>query len=221
MYKTKFLFSLFAVFILSSVSFSQNNVVHKTDSIGYYKLTDVVITATKTQANTLELANSISVIDSEQISNSNSNNVFDILKNETGVSFTRQGGNGTLSNLYIRGANSSHTLVLIDGVEVNLTNDPSGVYDFSALPSDNIDRIEILRGPQSTLYGSDALAGVINIITKKGNGSPKFSLLTEGGSYKTYKGMLGLKGSIQKFNYSVAASRTGSDGFSVASDKVW
>ena len=55
------------------------------------------------------------------------------LKNETGISFTRQGGNGTLSNLYIRGANSSHTLVLIDGVEVNLTNDPSGVYDFSAL----------------------------------------------------------------------------------------
>jgi|WetSurMetagenome_2_1015567.scaffolds.fasta_scaffold19881_3 vitamin B12 transporter len=219
MHKTKFLFSLFAVLILSSVSFSQNSVVQKADSVGYYKLTDVVITATKTAANTLELANSISVIDSVQISNSNSNNVFDILKNETGVSFTRQGGNGTLSNLYIRGANSSHTLVLIDGVEVNLTNDPSGVYDFSALPTDNIDRIEILRGPQSTLYGSDALAGVINIITKKGNGSPKFSLLTEGGSYNTYKGMLGLKGSIQKFNYSVAASRTGSNGFSIASDK--
>ncbi len=91
-----------------------------------------MITATKTPTNTLELANSISVIDSIQISNSNSNNVFDVLKNETGISFTRQGGNGTLSNLYIRGANSSHTLVLIDGVEVNLTNDPSGVYDFSA-----------------------------------------------------------------------------------------
>ncbi|HRQ55195.1 MAG TPA: TonB-dependent receptor plug domain-containing protein, partial [Ignavibacteriaceae bacterium] len=158
MYKTNFLFFLFAVFLFSTLSFSQN-IVQKTDTIGYYKLSEVVISATKTNANTLQLASSISVIDAKQISNSNSNNVFDVLRNETGISFTRQGGNGTLSNIYIRGSNSSHTLVLIDGVEVNLTNDPSGVYDFSALPVDNIERIEVLRGPQSTLYGSDALAG--------------------------------------------------------------
>lgn len=219
MHKTKFLFALFAVFIFSSILFAQNNIVQKTDTAGFYKLNDVVITATKTKANTIELASSISVIDSTQISNSNANNVFDLLKNETGISFTRQGGTGTLSNIYLRGANSSHTLVLIDGVEVNLPNDPSGVYDFSALPIDNIDRIEVLRGPQSTLYGSDALAGVINIITKKGNGSPKFSLLTEGGTYNTYKAQLGLNGSVQKLNYSVALSRTGSDGFSNAAEK--
>jgi len=219
MYNTKFLFALFAIFLCSSFPFAQNNIIQKTDTAGYYKLNDVVISATKTNSNTLEIANSISLIDSVQISNSNSNNVFDVLRNETGISFTRQGGNGTLSNLYIRGANSSHTLVLIDGVEINLTNDPSGVYDFSALPIDNIDRIEVLRGPQSTLYGSDALAGVINIITKKGNGTPKYSLQTEGGSYNTYKALVGLKGSIQKLNYSVALSRTGSDGFSVASKK--
>lgn len=219
MSKTNFLFALFAIFLCSSLSFAQSGIIQKTDSVGYYKLNDVVITATKTPTNTLELANSISVIDSIQISNSNSNNVFDVLKNETGISFTRQGGNGTLSNFYIRGANSSHTLVLIDGVEVNLTNDPSGVYDFSALPIDNIERIEVLRGPQSTLYGSDALAGVINIISKKGNGSPKFSLLTEGGSYNSYKAQFGINGSVQKINYSVALSRTGSDGFSVASEK--
>jgi len=219
MYKTKFLFALFAIFLCSSFSFAQSSIIQKPDSVEYYKLNDVVITATKTPTNTLELANSISVIDSIQILNSNSNNVFDVLKNETGISFTRQGGNGTLSNLYIRGANSSHTLVLIDGVEVNLTNDPSGVYDFSALPIDNIERIEVLRGPQSTLYGSDALAGVINIISKKGNGAPKFSLLTEGSSYNSYKAQLGVNGSLQKLNYSVSLSRTGSDGFSVASEK--
>ncbi|HRP93451.1 MAG TPA: TonB-dependent receptor [Ignavibacteriaceae bacterium] len=218
MYKTNFLFFLFAVFLFSTLSFSQN-IVQKTDTIGYYKLSEVVISATKTNANTLQLASSISVIDAKQISNSNSNNVFDVLRNETGISFTRQGGNGTLSNIYIRGSNSSHTLVLIDGVEVNLTNDPSGVYDFSALPVDNIERIEVLRGPQSTLYGSDALAGVINIITKKGNGAPKFSLLTEGGTYNTYKGMIGLNGSINKLNYSLALSRSGSEGFSAASEK--
>lgn len=212
-------FFLCTFFLFSSISIPQTSVIQKTDSAGIYRLADVVVSATKTNTSTLELANSISVISSNQISNSNVNNVFDVLRNEPGVSFTRQGGNGTLSNLYIRGANSSHTLVLIDGVEVNLTNDPSGVYDFSALPIDNIERIEVLRGPQSTLYGSDALAGVINIISKKGNGLPRFSLLTEGGSYNSYKAQFGVNGSLQKLNYSVALSRTGSDGFSVASEK--
>ena len=219
MHKTKFLLALFAIFLFSPFPFAQNNIVQKTDTAGYYKLSDVVITATKTPTNLLQVANSISVIDSVQIANSNSNNVFDVIKNETGISFTRQGGNGTLSNIYIRGANSSHTLVLIDGVEMNLTNDPSGVYDFSALPVDNIERIEVLRGPQSTLYGSDALAGVINIITKKGNGSPKFSLLTEGGSYNTYKVLAGADGTFSNFSYSLTLSKTGSDGFSAASEK--
>ncbi|MBK7629343.1 MAG: TonB-dependent receptor [Ignavibacteriales bacterium] len=217
MHKTIFLFALFLFSFHQT--FPQESIIQKTDTAGYYKLSEVVVSATKTNANTLQLANSISVIDAEQIINSNSNNVFDVLRNETGISFTRQGGNGTLSNIYIRGSNSSHTLVLIDGVEVNLTNDPSGVYDFSALPVDNIERIEVLRGPQSTLYGSDALAGVINIITKKGDGSPKFSLLTEGGSYNTYKGVIGLNGSTHKLKYSLALSRTGSDGFSAASEK--
>lgn len=219
MHNTKFLFALFALLVFSQIAFTQNSIIQKTDTSGFYRMNEVVISATKTLSNSVELANSISVIDSEQISNSNFNNVFDVLRNETGISFTRQGGNGTLSNIYIRGANSSHTLVLIDGVEVNLTNDPSGVYDFSALPIDNIERIEVLRGPQSTLYGSDALAGVINIISKKGTGSPKFSLLTEGGSYNSYKAQLGVNGSLQKLNYSVALSRTGSDGFSIASEK--
>jgi len=219
MHKTKFLFALFIFLFTFHQAFPQEFIIQKTDTAGYYKLSEVVVSATKTNANTLQLASSISVIDAKQISNSNSNSVFDVLRNETGISFTRQGGNGTLSNIYIRGSNSSHTLVLIDGVEVNLTNDPSGVYDFSALPVDNIERIEVLRGPQSTLYGSDALAGVINIITNKGNGSPKFSLLTEGGTYNTYKGMIGLNGSINKLNYSLALSRSGSDGFSAASEK--
>ena len=133
MYKTHLLLVLFSIFIFSIFSFPQNSIVQKTDTAGFYKLNEVVISATRTNSNTIELANSISVIDSEQISNSNANNVFDILKNETGISFTRQGGNGTLSNIYLRGANSSQTLVLIDGVELNLTNDPSGVYDFSTL----------------------------------------------------------------------------------------
>jgi vitamin B12 transporter len=216
---TKFLFLFLVSLLFPYQSFSQESIVQKTDSAGYYNLSDVVITATRTNISTLELANSISVIDSSEIANSNNNNVFDLLKNEYGLSFTQQGGYGSLSNVNIRGANTGHTLILIDGVEYNLPSDPSGVFDFSSLPSDNIQKIEILRGPQSTIYGSDALAGVINIITKKGTGKPKYSALIEGGSYNTYRGLAGLNGSFKKFNYSLTLSKTKSDGFSSASEK--
>ena len=217
--KKHFVRLFFAVFLFSRVVFSQEKIVEKTDVQGLYKLSDVVVSATKTQTSTIELASSITVVDSAEIANRNSANVFELLKNEYGISFTRQGGAGTLSNIYIRGGNSDHTLVLIDGVEVNLNSDPSNVYDFAFLSTDNIQSIEILRGPQSTLYGSNSLAGVINIITKKGAGKPNFSLLAEAGSYKTYKTSLGINGNVTNFNYSVTLGRSESEGFSAASER--
>lgn len=217
----KFNFTIFflAFFISSSLLLSQTSVIEKADSSGVYKLTDVVISATKTNTSTLELANSISTIDSAEISNRNTFHLFNLLKNEYGLSFTSQGGPGTLSNIYLRGGSPSFTHVLIDGVEMNLTSDPNGVYDFASLSTENIERIEILRGPQSILYGSDALAGVINIITRKGNGSPRFSLSADGGSYKTYKASALLSGSLDEFNYSISLGRVQSDGFSAANEK--
>ena len=214
-----FILSFFAVFLYSRSLFSQEKIVEKTNVEGLYKLSDVVVSATKTQTSTLELANSITVIDSAEIANRNASNVFDLLKTEYGVSFTNQGGKGSLSNISIRGGNSDYTLVLVDGVEVNLSSDPSNVYDFAFLRTENIHSIEILRGPQSTLYGSNSLAGVINIITKKGNSKPNFSLLAEAGSYKTYKTFLGMNGLVGDFNYSVSLGRSESEGFSSASEK--
>ncbi len=214
-----FILSFFAVFLFSRSLFSQDKIVEKTNVEGLYKLSDVVVSATKTQTSTLELANSITVIDSAEIANRNASNVFDLLKTEYGVSFTNQGGKGSLSNISIRGGNSDYTLVLVDGVEVNLSSDPSNVYDFAFLSTDNIHSIEILRGPQSTLYGSNSLAGVINIITKKGNSKPNFSLLSEAGSYKTYMTFLGMNGLVGDFNYSVSLGRSESEGFSSASEK--
>ena len=219
MYFQKFLITGMLLAAFSSFIYPQKDILQKDDSTGYYKMSDVVVTATRTEKPLIELASSISIIDSTEIANSNSTNVFDLLKNETGLSFTRQGGSGTLSDIYVRGANADQVLVLIDGIELNLISDPSGVYDFSALPVDNIRRIEVLRGPQSTLYGSDALAGVINIITKKGSGPSEFSLFTEAGSYNTYKALLGLNGLLDRFDYSLTVSRNASDGFSNASAK--
>ena len=210
---------LFTAFVMIAISYSQSEIVQKTDSSLIYKLSDVVITATKTHSSTLELANSISIIDSEEIANTNSFNAFDALKNEYGMSFSQQGPKASVSNVYIRGANSSHTLVLIDGVEVNLTSDPSNFYNFFSLPTENISRIEVLRGPQSTLYGSNALAGVINIISAVGTTKPVSSISVEGGSYNTFKGTLSSLGKIDKLSYSAALSRIKSNGFSAASEK--
>jgi len=206
------IFFLFSVFLLFCTSlFAQK------DSTKVYHLSEVVVTATRTKLPELEAASSISVIDSSQIAESCKQSVFGLLKDQYGISYTQQGAPGSLSNVYLRGADASDTQVLIDGISMNMPNDLDNVFDFADLPVDNIQRIEILRGPQSTLYGSDALAGVINIITKKGSGKPKFFISGEGGSYNTYKGLIGLNGAINNFNYSVTASRFSSGGFSSAS----
>ena len=154
--KFKLFFMAVIVLLLSGTLLSQGKIVQKTDTAGVYKLTDVVVTATKTNSNTLELANSITIIDSAEIATRNKINLFELLKTESGISYTTQGPIGSLSNISIRGGNNGNTLVMIDGVKMNLTSDPSNVYDFANLLAEQIARIEILRGPQSTLYGSDA-----------------------------------------------------------------
>ncbi len=120
----------------------------------------------------------------------------------------------------LRGANAEHTLVLIDGVEANDPSSVGGAYNFANMMALNIDRIEVLKGPQSTLYGSHAIGGVINIITKKGkSGKPTGFISLEGGSYYTANEKVALSGGTDKINFSVAASRLDSAGFSSASSK--
>ena len=102
----------------------------------------------------------------------------------------------------MRGGKSGNVLVLVDGVEVNDPSNPDRSFDFSNITTDNIERIEIIRGPQSMLYGSDATGGVINIITKKGSGDPKLGISFEGGSYSTFKESLSLRGGSERANYS-------------------
>jgi vitamin B12 transporter len=215
----KFFLCFFLISIPAASLFSQNTTIQKTDSSGIYKLSEVVVTANKYPTPSYEVANSISVIDSQDIADKNYINVIDLLNDVPGISITQQGGQGELAYVYTRGANSDYTLVLIDGTEANMTNDPSNTYDFSNLSTDNVQRVEVLRGPQSTLYGSNALAGVINIITKKGHGKPKLSLYSEGGTYNTYKAGGSLNGSVNSFNYSLSLSKFRTNGFSAAAAK--
>ncbi len=210
----KILFIFLSIIFVSAFSYAQN-----IDSAKVYKMSEVVVTATKTKIPEIETASSITVIDSSEISRQGNSTVFDLLQNQVGVSYSREGAPGSLSYLYLRGADPGETLILIDGVDVNMPNDPDNTFDFANLSTDNIERIEILRGPQSTLYGSDAMAGVINIITRHGYGVPKFFLSAEGGSYNSYKGLAGVNGGNNFFNYSATISRFKTNGFSSASSK--
>jgi len=128
----------------------------------------------------------ITVITREQIAQSNAGSVAALLQTVPGLAVTESGGVGSSTTVSIRGAEPGHTLVLIDGVRVNEPSASSGGFDFSQLTLTDIDRFEIVRGPQSALYGSDAMGGVINIITKKAaRGEQHASVTAEGGSYGT------------------------------------
>ena len=129
------------------------------------------------------------------------------------------GGPGGSASVFIRGAKSEHTLVLIDGVEMNNPVTPGRAFDFANLSVDNIERIEILEGPQSTLYGSDAIGGVINIITKRGKGAPGGFASVEGGSYNSFRGAAGSSGGNEWVQYSLGFSNWNTDGISSASEQ--
>jgi vitamin B12 transporter len=207
---------LFLLFSFFSIVNAQDFTIQKTDTAGLYRLSEVVISATKTATPKIDVASSVSVIDSAQIAGSSGADFLDLLKNQYGLAITQSGGPGQLAGVYLRGAAADQVLIEIDGVKMNMPDEVNNSYDFSFIPLDNIQRIEVLRGPQSTLYGSDAMSGVINIITKKGSGRPNYFLNLEGGSFNTYKGLIGLNGSYEKTEYSLTLSKTKSGGVSSA-----
>ena len=155
-------------------------------------LPEIVVTATRSPTAISNAGSSISVISAEEIVRSSPRDIIDALRTVPGVDITTTGGPGSAASVRIRGAESKNTLVLIDGVRVNDPSDAGGGFDMSAIVPTDIERIEVLRGPQSALYGSDAMGGVINIITRKGQGKPRVKMSAEGGSY----GSKGLSGSV-------------------------
>jgi vitamin B12 transporter len=179
---------------------------------------EIVITATGLETPLREVASSMTVIKDEEIENSQKTEVLEVLRAEPGLDVVRTGGPGGATSIFMRGADSDQTLVLIDGIEAN---DPifNRSFDFGHLTVDNIERIEVLRGPQSTIYGSDAMGGVINIITKKGKGKPRLFVSGEGGSFSTYRLSGGLSGGQDWVNYSLGVSWLDTEGISSASEK--
>ncbi|MHC4455229.1 MAG: TonB-dependent receptor plug domain-containing protein, partial [Planctomycetota bacterium] len=170
-----------------------------------------MVTATRTETPVSQLPDSVTIISEKQIKQQKARTVFETLRSVPGLNIRKSGGTGRLTNVTIRGSASNQVLVMIDGVQVN--SPTTGSFDFSNLTTDNLERIEIVRGPQSTLYGSDAMAGLINIVTKKGKGKPKFGFRSEFGTpEKTFNEAINSSGSLKAFNYSCDVARTDSDG---------
>lgn len=209
------------LFIITMVvALSSNFAFAQQEEILPLELEKIVVTATRTEGLRGQIGTSVSVITKEEIENRGAKLIVDALRDVPGIDVVQTGGLGGITSIFLRGANSEHTLVMIDGVEVNDPMSAARSFDFAHLTTDNIERIEVIRGPQSTLYGSDAIAGVINIITRKGKGKPKLYILTEAGRYDTAHEAIGLSGSSEKINYSLQASRLDSDGISKASGGV-
>ena len=189
------------------------------DSLRTYHLSDVVVSATKTATLSTQVGSAITVIDRTEIEQSQKGTVLELLSEVPGVSLAQQGGAGKLATVFLRGANPGQTLVLLDGVEMNNPGDVSNAFDFSNLQASDIERIEILRGPQSTLYGSDALAGVISIFTRKASQDLNATAHVEGGSYNSLRSNVSVSGNAGGLSYLVSANDFKTKGFSSASDQ--
>lgn len=174
----------------------------------------VVITAERNETDIQRVGSAITIVSGEDIARRNPTSLVDVLREVPGVDITETGGPGATTSVRLRGANTGQTLVLIDGIRVN---DPSGVggeFDFSNLVPAAVERIEVLRGPQSALYGSDAIGGVINIITKRGRETPEAALQIEGGRYGTVNGSGAVSGAVGPWSYALSGGAQRSDGFS-------
>jgi vitamin B12 transporter len=178
----------------------------------------VTVTASKFSVKTSETGKVVTVITREELEKAGSRDLAQVITELGGVFINGYNSNaGKEKNIYLRGAKVDYTLITIDGIPVY---DASGIgsnFDIRNIPVDNIERIEILKGSQGTLYGSDAIAGVINIITKKTASAPfVFSGAAHYGSYHTWKANAAMTGTYQKFNYEVGFTHWQTDGFSEA-----
>lgn len=172
-------------------------------------LNTVVVTATKSPVHRNELSQSVTVINGADLRARGVARVSDALLLVPGATPAQNGSFGSVSSLFLRGGESRYTKVLIDGVAVNQSG---GFFDFSHLTTDNIDRIEIVRGPGSVLYGADAITGVIQIFTRRGRGPRTVNASGRGGTYRTIDGDAGVSGSTEALSYSIAGAGHSTDG---------
>jgi outer membrane cobalamin receptor len=169
----------------------------------------VVVSASLGGALSPQIGSSVTVVSQQQMQNEGVQTLADALRNVPGVDINRTGQLGAVTSAFVRGGNSNYNLLMIDGIPMN---DFGGGFDLSPLPVDGVQKVEVTRGPQSALYGSNAIASVINVVSDGGEGAPHFSFLGEGGSYNTWRISTGGAGLIHGIDWAYDLARLSTQG---------
>lgn len=177
----------------------------------------IIVTATRTAQTANETLASVTVFTRKDIERQQARSVQDLLRGVPGVSIVNNGGPGKATSVFLRGTESDHVLVLVDGIKAGSAT--TGTTSFENIPIEQIERIEIVRGPRSSLYGSEAIGGVIQIFTRKGEGGFKPNFSFGGGSYGTLNGSAGISGGNAKRWFNLNASGIGTQGFNACNGK--
>jgi len=171
----------------------------------------VVVSATRTDALLTQVGSSVEVIPRQKIVGDGFETLDSALRRSPGLQLNRSGGLGQLTTLFARGGESDYTKILIDGIPVN---EPGGSFNLASLSISDIDRIEVVRGPQSALFGPDAIGGVLQVFTHRGSSEglfPRPRLSVEGGSFNTFRYAAGLEGRSEGLDYSASFARLDTD----------
>ena len=207
------------LFMLVTAIYFCQYIQAQTDSASK-SLDEIIVTANRFPQKQNTTGKVVTIIPHAVIEKNSGMGLGELLNQQAGLKLV--GANNTLGtnqDVYMRGAATGNTLILIDGIPVNDASTIGNTFDINHLPLDNIERIEILKGAQSTLYGSDAVAGVIHIITRKQSDKPvSVSGTLAGGSFNTYKVSAGVNGKIAKTQYQIQYQHLQSGGFSAAYD---
>ncbi|MCB2226865.1 MAG: TonB-dependent receptor [Desulfarculaceae bacterium] len=175
---------------------------------------DVVVTATMTEEEMNQVPSTTFVVSDQEIKEKAQFNLADALRDVPGVYIRSNGPFGGTTSLTMRGTQSGQTMLMLDGVRMADPISTNGAFDIANLLTGGIGQVEVVQGPQSTLYGSDAMAGVVNIITKRGQGDPTGWATVGYGSHNTFQGNAGAQGQIDRFNFMVAGTGINTDGIS-------
>lgn len=165
-----------------------------------------------------EVGSSVSILTADEIENLGVDYVLDAVATLPGITTNQNGAFGGSASVRIRGASSEQTLVIVDGVSSNDPSSPGGGFDFARLDPSNIERIEVLKGPQSTLWGTDAIGGVVNIVTKRPQERLQGNAFAQAGSFSSFRGGAQISGAGDVFHYRLSASTHTTDGISKADE---